>query len=272
MPISVNFIAQPIPFFSVIVTTHNRPKLLRRALESINQQNKNFGLQIILVSDLNDPETNQVSTELLSSTDIFIRRDPCTPGDSRNTGLLFATGKYILFLDDDDAWHPNFLENLYIQPDVQRGNLVFCDFSRVIERRLPTGPEFVQENTLSVKDRVNAAIYFKNQLHLSSIAFPRHVLSDMKFDARLRTFEDWDFLLTIFDRKINLFYVPVLGSRIFEVHDDTSDRLSDGKEDFSTLLDYLYIYRRHPAPNDVVRGFRATILKNHGFEIDPSLL
>jgi glycosyltransferase involved in cell wall biosynthesis len=272
MPISVNFIVQPIPFFSVIVTTHNRPKLLRRALESINQQNKTFGLQIILVSDLNDLETNQVSTEMLSSTDIFIRRDPCTPGDSRNTGLLFATGKYVLFLDDDDAWHPNFLDNLFIQPDIQRGNLVFYDCSRVVERRLPTGPEFVQEDRQSMKERVNAAIYFKNKLHLSCIAFPRNVLSDMKFDARLRTFEDWDFLLSIFDRKINLFYAPVLGSRIFEVHDDTSDRLSDGKVDFGNLLDYLYIYRRHPAPNDVVRGYRAAILKNNFFEIDPSLL
>ena len=272
MPKSVNFIAQPIPFFSVIVTTHNRPKLLRRALESINQQNKNLGIQIILVSDLNDRETNLVSTEMLSDNDIFVRRDPCTPGESRNTGLLFATGKYVLFLDDDDAWHPNFLDNLFTQAEVQRGNLVFYDCSRVVERRLPEGPEFVQEDRQSMKDRVNAAIYFKNKLHLSCVAFPRSVLSDMKFDARLRTFEDWDFLLSIFDRKINLFYVPVLGSRIFEVHDDTSDRLSDGKEDFSTLLDYLYIYRRHPAPNDVVRGYRATILKNNGFEMDSSLL
>ena len=272
MPISVNFIAQPIPFFSVIVTTHNRPKLLRRALDSINLQNKELGVQIILVSDMNDPETNLVSTQKLSSNDIFIRRDPCTPGESRNTGLLFATGKYVLFLDDDDAWHPNFLDSLFVQPEVQLGNLVFYDCSRVIERRLPTGPEFIQEDRQSMKERLNAAIYFKNRIHLSCIAFPRTALNDLKFDALLRTFEDWDFLLSIFDRKINLLFVPVLGSRIFEVHDDTSDRLSDGSEDFSTLLDYLYIYRRHPAPNDIVKGYRAAILKNHGFEIDSSFL
>jgi len=272
MPKSVEFIPKPVPFFSVIVTTHKRPKLLRRTLESINQQNRNIGFQIILVSDENDHETNLVSSEMLSSNDIYIRRDPCTPGESRNTGLLFANGKYVFFLDDDDAWHPNFLDRLFVEPEIQRGNLVFFDCSRVVERRLPQGPEFIQEDRLSMKDRVNASIYFKNKVHLSCIAFPRIVLSEMKFDARLRTFEDWDFLLSIFDKKINLFYVPVLGSRIFEVHDSTSDRLSDGKEDYSTLLDYLYIYRRHPAPNDTVRDWRTTILKNHGFEIDASLL
>jgi glycosyltransferase involved in cell wall biosynthesis len=264
--------SKPLPFFTVIVPTHSRPMLLRRALSSIKSQATSVPFQVIVVCDKVSSETSAACDDLLSDTDMFIRRDPCKVADSRNAALPFAKGKYILFLDDDDAWHPNFLENLYNQPAVQQGQLVYTDCSRVIERRDPQGPQFISEDGIDMTGRVNELIYVRNQSHMSTIAFPRTLLWGLQFDPLLRTFEDWEFLLGVFDRAMPV-HVPVLGSRIYEVHDDTTDRLSNQAfDDYGGVLDYLYIYRRRPAPTEQLRQIRADMLKKVGLGVDAGLL
>ncbi len=263
---------KPLPFFTVIVPTHNRPSLLRRALESIKGQITSVQFQVIVVCDKVSRETSAVCDDLLSDTDMYIRRDPCKVADSRNTALPFAKGKYIMFLDDDDAWHPNYLEDLYKQEAVQKGLLVHCDCSRVVERRPPEGPQFIMEDKVEMAGRVNELVYARNQIHMSTIAFPRTLLWGLQFDPLLRTFEDWEFLLGVFEREMPT-HVPVMSSRIFEVHDDTTDRLSNQAfDDYGGVLDYVYIYRRRPAPTEQLKQIRAEMMKNAGVAVDPSLL
>ena len=68
-------------------------------------------------------------------------------------------------------------------------------------------------------------------------------------------------------------HVPVMSSRIFEVHDDTTDRLSNQAfDDYGGVLDYIYIYRRRPAPTLQLKQIRAEMMKNAGVAVDPSLL
>src|SRR5438270_13713059 len=97
------------PAFSVIVTTHQRPALLERALESLKTQTfRDF--ETVVVSDEPSEATHAVAGRLLNERDVYLRRRGTPgPGPSRNAGLRHASGAYVFFLDDDDSFAPELL-------------------------------------------------------------------------------------------------------------------------------------------------------------------
>jgi len=179
----------------------------------------------------------------------------------------------VLFLDDDDAWHPGCLEQLHAQPSVRQGDPVYFNCSVVTERRLPEGPQPLSEVQLDLVGRLTDEVYVKNQVHMSCFAFPRHLLEGIEFDPFMRAYEDWDFLLSIFDRQMPV-HVPLLGSRVFEVVDETSDRRGSSQKanDFNVVLDYIYVYRRHGAPREALSQKRAELLRGCGISVGPDML
>jgi len=262
------------PFFSVIVPTHERAVLLRRALASIKSQACPVDVEVIVISDASDPATDAVCAELLGKSDMYVRRNGRNgPSASRNLGLSLAKGNYILFLDDDDAWHPDCLAQFHAQPHVRLGLPVYANCSVVTERRLPQGPELLSEVGMDLSNGLTLDVYVKNQVHMSCFAFPKHLLQGLEFDPFMRAYEDWDYLLSVFDRQMPV-HVPFLGSRVFEVADDTTDRRGSSKaaNDFNAVLDYLYVYRRHPAPTPELRRQRADLLARTGLPVDENLL
>ncbi len=261
-------------YFSVIVPTHKRPMLLRRALQSLRSQSAPMGLEIIVVSDAADADTDAVCAELLTSADIYARRNGQPgPSASRNLGLSLAKGRHVLLLDDDDAWHPGLLEQLHAQAPVRQGDPVYANCTVVKERRLPQGPEQMGEVLLNLAGQLTEDVYVKNQIHMSCFAFPRALLQGIMFDTFMRAYEDWDFLLSVFDRQMPV-HVPIVGSRVFEVDDDTSDRRGSSQSaiDFNAVLDYLYVYRRHPAPSEAVRQKRAELMRICGISVSSDML
>jgi glycosyltransferase involved in cell wall biosynthesis len=263
-----------LPFFSVIIPTHKRALLLRRALESIKSQVSPVECEVIVISDAEDGETNTVCAELLSQSDMYIRRNGKNgPSASRNLGLSLVKGRFVMFLDDDDAWHPNCLANLHAQPHVQLNLPVYFNCTVVKERRLPQGPELLSEVALHLQHSLTSEVYIKNQVHMSCFAFPKQLLQGIEFDPFMRAYEDWDYLLSVFNRAMPT-YVPLLGSRVFEVEDATTDRRgsSEQAQDFNAVLDYLYVYRRHPAPTSELKQKRASLLSTTGLPIDQGFL
>lgn len=263
-----------LPFFSVIVPTHKRAILLRRALASIKSQICPVGCEVIVISDAADSATDAVCAELLGKTDMYLRRNgEAGPSASRNLGLSLVKGRYVLFLDDDDAWHPGCLAQLHAQPHVQLSMPVYFNCTVATERRLAQGPELISELELTLQQGLTAEVYVKNQVHMSCFAFPRQLLQGLEFDPFMRAYEDWDYLLSVFDRAMPV-HVPLLGSRVFEVADETTDRRGSSQQatDFNAVLDYLYVYRRHPAPTPELRQLRAALLGRAGLPIEPSFL
>lgn len=262
------------PYFTVIIPTHKRSLLLHRALTSIKAQNLPAPLEIIVISDAADSATDQVCHVLLSEEDKYIRRNgPAGPSESRNLGLSLAKGQHILFLDDDDAWHPGLLEHLYGHQELAQGNPVYFNCSVVTESRLPEGPQQISEHALDLSGKLNELVYVKNQVHMSCFAFPKNLLNGLQFDPFMRAYEDWDFCLSVFDRQMPV-HTPFLGSRVFEVHDETTDRRGNNPNatGWHAILDYVYVYRRHPVINEELKSQRANLLQIAGMNIPKDFL
>ena len=100
------------PFVSVIVPVHNRPRELKRAIQSILMQTYT-NYEIIIVDDCSTDNTFEV-IQMLEKRDPRIKGYKNTKNGggaySRNQGVLKAKGELIAFLDSDDEWLPEKLE------------------------------------------------------------------------------------------------------------------------------------------------------------------
>lgn len=107
------------PKVSVIVATYRRDESLKKALESIAAQTyRNF--EIILVDDNDDAEWN---AKVSAVVEAFKVQNPTIPfiyienhpnlgsARTRNVGIEKSEGEYICFLDDDDLYLPERIQN-----------------------------------------------------------------------------------------------------------------------------------------------------------------
>ena len=100
------------PLVSIIVPVHNAAGSLHRALRSVLSQTLT-DYELILVDDCSADESIRILRkycELDERVRLYSTATNSGPGVARNVGLRSAKGRYIAFLDADDFWIGNKLE------------------------------------------------------------------------------------------------------------------------------------------------------------------
>lgn len=102
----------PLAMFSVVITTFNRAKLLKRALDSLISQTENDWEAFIIDDGSTDDTQQQILPYLNSHYRIkYIWKAHSGAIPSKNYGIRTATGTFVAFLDSDDEYHPAHLES-----------------------------------------------------------------------------------------------------------------------------------------------------------------
>lgn len=120
---------------SIILPVYKVENYIKDCVSSIIAQTfKDF--ELIIVDDSSPDRSISIAKELLSESDIdfkVIQRLNGGLSAARNTGISFATGDYLVFVDSDDVIVPDYLETLY--NDVSRNNvdLAIACFNPVTE-------------------------------------------------------------------------------------------------------------------------------------------
>ena len=96
-----------MPTVSVIITSHCRPHLLPRAIESAQAAGKD--VEVVVVDDASIDETAKVCRRLAGINYVRVERNQKVAG-ARNLGILNSSGDYITFLDDDDERLPGSVD------------------------------------------------------------------------------------------------------------------------------------------------------------------
>jgi glycosyltransferase involved in cell wall biosynthesis len=102
------------PLVTIITRTKSRPLLLQRALHSALAQTFQDWQQVI-VNDGGDPAP--VDRLVAAAADRYTGRSRVLHHDTShgmeaasNAGLRASTSRYVVIHDDDDTWHPEFLQ------------------------------------------------------------------------------------------------------------------------------------------------------------------
>lgn len=98
-----------VPLVSVIVPSYNRPKMLRRAIESIENQTYD-NIEIIVIDDGSSIDLREYVPETTFELTVARHEVNKGAGAARNSGIQIANGDYIAFLDSDDEWLPDKIE------------------------------------------------------------------------------------------------------------------------------------------------------------------
>lgn len=101
-----------MPFFSIVIPTHNRPNLLPRALESVFNQSFH-SYEVIVVNDGSLLYYDEVLNQFVGKIQYIQNSESMGVAAARNIGIQKAVSEWIVFLDDDDQFNSNFLLNLY---------------------------------------------------------------------------------------------------------------------------------------------------------------
>ena len=98
------------PLVTVGITTFNRSQLLPRAIDSVLAQTYT-DFELYVVDDHSSDCTREVVAKYSDSRIRYHRNDTNSGvSASRNLVLKSARGRYVAYLDDDDAWAPEKLE------------------------------------------------------------------------------------------------------------------------------------------------------------------
>jgi glycosyltransferase involved in cell wall biosynthesis len=99
-------------FFSVIIPTYNRADFLVRSIQSvIDQTFSNW--ELIIVDDGSTDNSRQVVQSFNDERIIYIWQENGEKCIARNNGIKAARGLYICFLDTDDYFLADHLNNFY---------------------------------------------------------------------------------------------------------------------------------------------------------------
>jgi glycosyltransferase involved in cell wall biosynthesis len=183
--------------FTVIVTAHDRPQLLRRALRSLSAQAWS-DFKVIVVSD---NATYLPPYQELAALDgrftYVIRTGEAGPGASRDAGVALAESPYLMFLDDDDTIEPQHLELMAQAIGESTPDLLYCDFKVLFEDRSVDPPVVTRPPELfSLAAYDPSQIFVRNYLVNSCVMYRREVAAAVRHDPSLRINEDWDFLMS----------------------------------------------------------------------------
>lgn len=233
-----------VPFFTVIIPTYNRAKLLKVAINSVLEQSfKDF--ELIIVDDGSTDETQQVVHSFVDQRIIYHFQENQERSVARNVGVDFAKGEYICFLDDDDYYLPNHLGIFYDE-------LSKANFPKIILRtgfiQLENGHEIDRSIPFSEKNGLTPTCFCaENFCAVVTLCIPKSFLKEHKFPKEFRHWQDTHLILRLLAlypfKQLDAFtYIYVqhsnMGSRSIYQLPDANERIQSNVDAMFHLFKY----------------------------------
>lgn len=174
---------------SVVIPTHKRPLMLKRAIESIINQTYKVE-EIIVVDDAFCDKTKAIVEGFdYKGLKYFRNTNGRGAPSSRNLGADLATGEFVAFLDDDDEWLPE--KNQLQLQEIAQNHLDVC-FSQIKVSYENTSISYATK-ARNVSDPVRE-ILIENYLGATISAFIKKDLFIRvgKFDLEFPARQDYD--------------------------------------------------------------------------------
>lgn len=180
---------------SVVIPVYNREKTIVRAVKSVlNQTYKN--IEVIVVDDCSSDKSRVVIENAFSENNNV--RYICLEKNSgacvaRNRGVQLSKGKYVAFLDSDDAFLPNKIEKQISCLCETNAQLCATDYIRY---RKDGSEEIVKTKSGSQEEVYNELLYC-NFITTGTLLGYKECFVEVPFDESLPRYQDWDLVLRL---------------------------------------------------------------------------
>ena len=158
-----------IPDVSIIIPMYNTEKYIGECLDSILAQTLQ-DFEVIVVDDCSTDKSCAVVENYLPKFGgklqlIRSEKNAGSPGVPRNKGIASARGKYIFFMDSDDALIEDALNILYNAAEKFNVDIVHCEkYYRAPDNTVTTDRKFLKESSDERADFVSKPTYVSDKL------------------------------------------------------------------------------------------------------------
>jgi len=181
---------------TAVITTYNRPKLARSAIESAVAQTYE-PLEIIIVEDGTDSGIEEWLKENYPEEVRYLSHEKNKGlSAARNTGWRNAEGQYVAYLDDDDEWEPSKIEK-QVELAISKGEefgIFYCG-----HKKLDQNGEIVNINQPKLRGNIREEIIHKGlSTNSSTFMFRKKALKTIGgFDEELNSHIDYDIWMQV---------------------------------------------------------------------------
>ena len=259
------------PLVSVIINCYNGEKYLREAIDSVIAQTyENW--ELVFWDNQSTDSTREIVESYKNPKIKYFYAPEHTPlGEARNLAVEKANGEYINFLDADDVWSANKLEEqvkLIVPGEVE---LVYTLFKLLLEGDVDEGmiKVFFELYTLQYKNSADYKTLLINDfIVFSSVLLKKELYNKIGgINKTFRQYEDYELLLkcsllTNFDVAKNS-YVQ------YRIHgsNNSSDNRAVGYKEFNQILHSLpESQERNIALKKNDARLNWSLYKNHNIE------
>ncbi|KRK58214.1 glycosyltransferase family 2 protein [Fructilactobacillus fructivorans] len=259
---------------SIIMPSFNSEKSIGKAIDSIFNQETDFSFELLVIDDGSSDDTvNIIKSRMLQNKSIqLFYTDHKYQAEARNQGIKHASGKYIMFSDDDDEYLPGYIQAM--GEKIKDMQLVIAG----IEKQFPNGRVEVEDQsvmeTATSDDQLLGDYLTKNQemdvglwnkIFVKKIIDDNHILMSNKnfFEDSLFVLQyllaiNWEqigyvnqpmYLLNKHEGSTTNTYDPELLDKCNEYIDKVSKLIANRPElekyfrSFKARIDLFYVHR-----------------------------
>jgi len=241
-------------FFSVIIPTRNRPKVMHEALTSVlNQTEKS--IEIIVVNDGSDDQYASEYEQICQHKNITVLNLEQSlkghgPSYALNMGVAIAKGKYIAFLDDDDQWSSlTHLTDAKARLSNNPADIYLTLQEAYKDNQLKDKSIWLSPLTGILNNKktaselsVDTLIQCSGFAHRNNLIISKSLYKTVDgHDENLRYEEDREFYLRSIEQANKIIFVPEFISR-HNIPTPKNNNLSNSYSEISKLRSRLYLF------------------------------
>lgn len=226
------------PKVSVIMNCYNSSKYLCEAIESVYAQT--YGdWEIIFWDNASTDNSAAIAKSYDEKLKYFYAEKTVPLGHARNFAIEKARGEYIAFLDCDDVWLPEKLENqigfLELNEDVA---LIYSDSSIIDEEGVLKKNTYLWGNQQFYRGNIFEKLLLADFIPLLTVVLRKKILDEVGlFNTKYKIAEDYDLFLKVAEsNKIDFIDQPLSMYRIHSFNASKNMELMI-QEEFQ-LIDY----------------------------------
>jgi len=245
------------PVISVVIPCYNQGRFLGEAIESVLGQTYPH-VEVVIVDDGSTDDTPVVAGRYDDRL-IYVRKVNAGVNAARNTGILRATGEFVLFLDADDFLRSDALErHMAVALAAPTGVVFYGGWQEVGEQG-----QFISELSAPdlSPDPFQALVQQNLPVHCFTVR--RDAFAEVGlFNTRLKRNEEYDLWLRLAAAGCRFVAVPGIGA-VYRRHAGgiTADKLAMHMSTLALFERHLVLNRGNPARVQVLRdGLRLSRL------------
>lgn len=187
---------------SIIMPLYNGEKFIEITLASVLKQTyKNW--ELLITNDGSKDNSPKIVEKYIKKDERIKLFNQINKGSAaaRNNSLKEAKGKYIVFLDSDDIWEDNFLEEQIKFLKEKNASLVFSSYKRINEEGKEILEPFIVPEKVNYKDLLKTC-----SLTCLTSVYDREKTGIIYFNEELKSLRDDYVMWLIMLKKVDFAY------------------------------------------------------------------